>query len=495
MRRLLPWLCAAALAFGYRSLLGDSLALAGEQGVERAVFGERQEIAFLVVLASGWLAWRRWPRLAAQGGPARGWAAGVAALGIACFAWASYTASELLRVASLLPLLAAFALAARGAPALRGLALPLGVLLLALPLPPRLFQSLVWPLQLAAARAGSELLDLAGVHHTRSGVLIARGDVHFLVAEPCSGLQGLATLTLLAVIVRELLGTARRRSWLVVALAPALAFGLNALRVAWIACLDQAQGEAASHTSQGMAVLVAGAVALYAAGLAVCGAAPAEPPRPGPLAAPGAGVPWRTAAAAAALLAGLSLLPRADAPRRAQPPLSSIPLASPAGWRSAEIEVDRQFLGTLSIGSILSRRYSRPAESVELRVGADAGLPSRSPFSPKTLLPGRGFRVEERERRFAARLRRRVDVAVVRDASEQRLVYHWRFGDRGFPVDLLGDLVGLDASPFAAAQARGFAQLSTPIAADAPDARKRATRTLERFLLAFASGLAALDGG
>ncbi len=495
--RAVPWLSLAGLAFSYRSLVSDASSLVTQQGVERAVFGARQEIAGLVVLAAAWLAWRRWPSGASQPSQMRGRvaSAAAAALGVAVFGWAQYTGSDLLRVLSLLPLVSSFALRVHGSAGLRRLAFPLVVLSIALPLPPRVFQLAVWQLQLGAAQAGSALLNLAGVYHTLSGIQIQRGEVNFLVAEPCSGLQSLATLALIAVIVRELLGgAARARSWLILLVAPALAFGLNALRVAWIACLDQAQGEAASHTSQGLAVLIAGSVLLYAVGLVVCGSAAAEDPRTRDAAEPGAPIRWTGTAAVVALLVGLSWLPRADTPRRAQPPLDGIAFQSLAGWVGTPLPIDRQFLGTLAIGSMLSRHYTRPTEEVDLCVGADAGLPSRSPFSPKTLLPGAGFRVEEQGRESVARLRRGVDVAVLRDAREQRLVYHWRFGDRGFAADLLGALTGLDASPFARTQPRGFARLSTPIEANAPEARERARRTLDRYLLAFGPALAALDG-
>ena len=232
--RALPWLSLAGLAFSYRSLAGDAFSLFTQQGVERAVFGARQEIAGLVALAAAWLAWRRWPRCPSQPSQVRGRvaSAAAAALGVAVFGWAQVTGSDLLRVLSLLPLVAGLVLRVHGSSGLRRLAFPLCVLLIALPLPPRVFQLAVWQLQLGAAQAGSALLHLAGVHHTLSGIQIQRGEVDFLVAEPCSGLQSLATLALIAVVVRELLGgAAYARSWLIVAVAPALAFSLNHGRV------------------------------------------------------------------------------------------------------------------------------------------------------------------------------------------------------------------------------------------------------------------------
>jgi exosortase/archaeosortase family protein len=356
-----------------------------------------------------------------------------------------------------------------------------------------LFQSAVWELQLASAKLASALLRIAGVAHSPSGISISRGDAVFLVAEPCSGLQGIVTLTLIAVLVRELHGAERRRSLLVVLIAPIVAFALNAVRVAWIACLDPVAGEAASHTSQGLSVLVGGSLVLYGAGLLLSGALAGPTLASSSRENPEGSAPWRLCAGAAAVLAALSLLPPAKAPRRAQPDFTRIERVSPAGWKASERPVDRSFLGTLSIGSIESRRYARPGESVDLVVAADVGLPTRSPFSPKGLLPGREFEVEGEERRCHARLVRCIEVAVVRDARERRLVYYWHYGDPGYGADLVRELSGIDSTPFADSRPRGFVQLSTPVDAVRPAARQRAEQTLDRFLLAYASQLREID--
>jgi exosortase len=490
---LIAGACSLALAIAYRALLTGFAPPSALGAVESLVFGERQEIAGLVALAVVGLAWRRWPQSGNASLGARAWA-GVAAIGcVAAFGWAHYAASNFALVASIPLLVATCALAGRGGSGLRRMLAPLAISVLALPLPPRLFQSVVWELQLASARLGSSLLSFAGVVHVRSGIAIERGDAHFLVAEPCSGLQSLVTLTLIAVLVRELLGLDRWRSALLLLFAPAAAFALNALRVAWIACLDPAEGEAASHESQGLAVLAAGSLLLYCAGLALAGRTRAETRAAVPPASSAAALPWRRSSFLTAALLALSFVPAGESPRRAQPPLAAIDLVSPAGWVASARPVDRSFLGTLSIGTLASYRYARPGESVDLVVGADVGWPSRSPFSPKTLLPGRAFRLEETRSRCLSRLQRCVDVAIVRDPRETRLVYHWRFGDGGYAHDLARELTGIASSPYADSRARGFVQISTEIDAVRPDARARAQQTLDRYLIAYARALRALD--
>ena len=84
--------------------------------------------------------------------------------------------------------------------------------------------------------AGADaLLNALGLEVSRVGILLQHADIRFLVIESCSGLRSLRTLTLAALVLRELFVSAGPRLWWLVVAAPPLALLLNVGRIAIIA--------------------------------------------------------------------------------------------------------------------------------------------------------------------------------------------------------------------------------------------------------------------
>jgi exosortase len=115
---------------------------------------------------------------------------------------------------------------------LRVLALPLAFLLLMIPLPAIIFNSIAFPLQLLASRAGAAALDLGGVPVLREGNMLILASTRLEVAEACSGIRSLVSLLTLSIVLGQLSLTRRWTRVLLAAAALPVAVIANAGRVA-----------------------------------------------------------------------------------------------------------------------------------------------------------------------------------------------------------------------------------------------------------------------
>jgi exosortase len=111
-------------------------------------------------------------------------------------------------------------------------AAPLAFLLLAIPLPTLVVNTVTLPLQLLASRMAENLLVLIGVPVFRDGNVLELRSTSLEVAQACSGLRSLISLSAVACVV----AWAAERSWprrlIVIASALPIAVALNGVRVA-----------------------------------------------------------------------------------------------------------------------------------------------------------------------------------------------------------------------------------------------------------------------
>lgn len=188
------WALAGLLALAFAPAL---LALAG---VWREV--DYQSHGFLVPVVSLWVAMREAPRrrrLAAESDPR-----GLFLLALALIAYLAGLAGGVLSLqgVALVAAVAGTVWLLRGAGVLRALAFPIGFLLFMVPIPPGWIGPLIVKLQLLVSRASVWLLDLFGFGVTREGnVLVLPSGQAMFVAEACSGITSIVTLTPLAVLL------------------------------------------------------------------------------------------------------------------------------------------------------------------------------------------------------------------------------------------------------------------------------------------------------
>jgi exosortase len=133
---------------------------------------------------------------------------------------------------SLIGLMAGTVLFVWGMSHFRVLAFPIAFLLLMVPLPAIIFNQIAFPLQLLASNVGETVIAAAGVPVLREGNVLQLPGRTLEVAEACSGIRSLVSLTMLGIVLGYF--TERRtpeRIVLAVAALP-IAIVANAARVA-----------------------------------------------------------------------------------------------------------------------------------------------------------------------------------------------------------------------------------------------------------------------
>jgi exosortase len=509
---LWPLLASVVGAIAYQPLLASAVQRPSAHAFETWLFRPSQLPSIFALGVAAWLAWQRRARLAALPPSRHAVATALfATASAALFVWAVLTRSVELLLPSLAANVLALGAATRGLAGARVLGLSALVLLLGVPIPAPLRNEIVWFLQRATATGAEHALATLGFAIAREGVILRHGEHSFHVIDGCSGLQGIATLTLVSLVIGELHALRARGRVLLVAIAPALGYALNVVRIAYITASPNPEAYAGlngDHTPQGLALLAVGTAALYGLGLSGPGLhgpgrrlpAAALGAAPTPTAAPRA--PWPLASAWLATLAVLAfaLPPFAPRSQRAGPSAVAVP-DSRAGWTSESLQGDPYFLGVLLPGQMIHRHYVRAADEgpnvVELFVAREdpsVALDTSNLFSSKLDWPGPEWQLQAREPARIWDLGRDATFAIAWRPSgpERAVVYTWRARDEGLWRESLRAMLALEASPFRRARERAVVQLVTYTPFDEPLTLARAKRRLEGFIRVFRDELSAL---
>lgn len=171
-----------------------------------------------------------------------------------------------------------------GGRALRVAAAPLAFALIAIPLPALVVNAITLPLQFGASRLAEASLMLVGVPVFRDGNLLELPSTTLEVAEACSGLRSLISLTAIAVLLAWALRANVPRRCALPILAVPIAVGMNGLRIAatGIACETWGPQMAVGgwHTFTGWLTFVASIMVLLQVWRRVSPAAPAAAVQP-----------------------------------------------------------------------------------------------------------------------------------------------------------------------------------------------------------------------
>ncbi len=488
----LPGLALGLVLVAYRELLIFDPAIHVSAEVEEFFFEPSYTSPRVVLGLSLWLLYRRRERLLRLplGAGSPGPAAALLAAGICVLMWSTYTgAPDLLALSLSLNLLGVAALL-RGPRAIRVLAVPAAFLLLAIPVPSPLLNHVLFPLQLITASYTGWLLHALGVPAYVLGDQILGAEGNFAVIEGCSGMRSIESLCMIAILLVDLFRRTGLHALLILLAAPAVAFGLNGLRAATLV-LNPHSEIVAIHNLQGIAILLAGLIALYLLdGLLARALRGRGRSRAAPLTGPSrpdvAARRLRAVVGVAAAAAALSLwLPRWQL---AWPTSELAARQIPddlAGWRARTRPVDWMFLGRVGFGQVVSRTYRQGREQVYLFVGVgDRSQRLRSPLSPKNLYPGSGWSVEENggsgldsgdSGRGAASSR------VVHSTTSRQLVYHLQVGSGSLGAEVVRSLLALDSSPLRRESEGVVVRISTPVDGPADNDLQAAEDRLLRF--------------
>lgn len=172
-------------------------------------------------------------------------------------------------VGAFAPILAGTLLAMSGPAVLRRLWFPLLFLVFLVPLPASLVDALTGPLKQMVSAATEHVLYAAGYPVGRSGVVLEIGQYRLLVADACSGLNSMISLSALGLLYLHLV---RRRSWLhnaivTVSILP-IAFSANVVRVVALALITYNYGDAAGqgflHVGAGLVLVMSALMIILA---------------------------------------------------------------------------------------------------------------------------------------------------------------------------------------------------------------------------------------
>jgi exosortase len=168
---------------------------------------------------------------------------------------------------SLLLLIAGLVVYFLGWSYLREAFFPWAFLILMIPIPAIMLNHITLPLQVVASKASAVVLPLFGVPALREGNVIILPAMALEVAEACSGIRSLLSLTTLAIIYGYFM---ERRIWIRIALALAsvpIAVAANSLRIVGTGLLvqywDPSKGEGFFHTFSGWLIFVVSLTMLY----------------------------------------------------------------------------------------------------------------------------------------------------------------------------------------------------------------------------------------
>jgi exosortase len=495
------WLAAAALAaLGWREGIAFALSNGGAADMEHLLFEAADNPPWLVTgIAAALLVSRRADLRRAVGAPGSMWhAATLLAPGLAFVAWGRLTAAGDLALVGAVAMALGAALALAGGRFARLVALPLGLLLFAVPFPGALVNQVVWPLQRWTASYANWLLQHLGVTVLHLGDVLRTASHNFLVIEGCSGLGSIEVLALLALAWAWQTGASFRHGLVLVAAAPVIAFVLNGFRVVSLVLFPES-GVWSVHTTQGVVTFAIGTLCIalldrWLEGRAAARVPPAAASGPdGPDAGQRVEAPPRTRPRAAALawLAAASAATLALQPFEQPSELRGPELlpATLAGFRPlGELEPDRLFLGAVRFSRIAYRAYAPDPPGAEVaRVAVFVGEDARrdratSVLSPKTSYPGRAWTAVERAD-VDLPLGYRAERLVLESERTRLLAVRIHLGIAGVGREALWSFLALDRSPFAR-EGHGFVvRLSTEIGGG-PQGLPRAERRLRDALRA-----------
>lgn len=215
----------------------------------------------IILCVLAWLFWRQRAAIVAPRPAAPG--AGLAALvfGLLVYVIGRSQDVTVLEVGSLPLILAGTLLALRGWSALRAMWFPLLFAVFLVPVPGILVDAMTGPLKQHVSEIAEQLLYAGGYPVARNGVMLTVGQYQLLVADACSGLNSMFSLSALGLLYLHLAGRASPvHNALIIASILPIAFSANIVRVLALVLVTYHFGDAAGqgflHNAAGMVLLL-----------------------------------------------------------------------------------------------------------------------------------------------------------------------------------------------------------------------------------------------
>jgi exosortase len=220
---------------------------------------------FFVPLVALFIAWQRRDKILALEYKPAWWGLAIMAWGGAQ-AYLGMLAAELfLQRTSFLITLVGLLLVIGGTALIRELLFPLLLLPFMIPIPTVIYNQLTFPLQLFASRVAEAVLGLVGIPVLRDGNILELASQKLSVAEACSGIRSLLSLTFLSLVYAYIFDGRVWMRWVLFFLTIPIAIIANAGRVTITGMLSEVNPELARgffHSLEGWIIFMIALVLL-----------------------------------------------------------------------------------------------------------------------------------------------------------------------------------------------------------------------------------------
>ena len=223
---------------------------------------------FFVPLFSGFIVWQKRLQLASIPRVPSSWGLPIILVAVFTLVLGVFGAELFFSRVSLLMLIGGLVIFFLGWQMLRAILFPLLFLILMIPIPAIILNQITFPLQILASKLAAWSLPLCGVPVLREGNIINLPAMPLEVADACSGIRSLLSLTTLAVMYGFLLET---RVWLRITIALAsipIAVAANGFRIFGTGLLvqywDPEKAEGFFHQFSGWLIFVVSLLLLFA---------------------------------------------------------------------------------------------------------------------------------------------------------------------------------------------------------------------------------------
>ena len=212
---------------------------------------ENYSHGFLVPLIAAYALWQNRDELREIKAQPMTWVGGGCMLLSVLLLWAGSVGAELFvtRISLILAIIS-LTLYFGGWEWVKKLSFPLGLLLLAIPIPNLIFQRIAFPLQLLASDYAAQVINWVGIPAFREGNVIELAQMKLEVVEACSGIRSLMSLTTLAVTYAYFTDSRWWRRFALVASVIPIAIFTNAARVTVTGIMAHYRGEEAAQGFQ-----------------------------------------------------------------------------------------------------------------------------------------------------------------------------------------------------------------------------------------------------
>jgi exosortase B len=223
----------------------------------------------IILMVVGWLFWdRREAILAAAGAPApiAGWI--VFSIGLLVYVAGRAISVSILELASQIPVLLGCVLLLRGWPGVKAAWFPLMFIIFMVPLPGPLVDALTGPLKQWISVLAENSLYAVGYPIARNGVMLSIGQYQLLVADACSGLHSMFSLSALGLLYMYLMARKNvlHNAIMLASLLP-VAFMANIVRVIVLVLITYHLGDEAGqgfmHGAAGIVLLMVALLILF----------------------------------------------------------------------------------------------------------------------------------------------------------------------------------------------------------------------------------------